>query len=707
MELEFRQSKRLTEVHELRKTVAGRLALVDSGTWTKEQAEARRQQIHAKRTRNAKNKVSPFVAWDGEGVTTKDGQHRYVLMCNSKGETLTNPDGLRTRETLLWILQSVGRDPNAINVAFGASYDANMILGTLSRKHCEQIARTGSTHWQTFRIEYRPRKELLVTRYARGRRHVKGNKVGISFQLWDVFGFFQCSFVEALKAWNIGIEDVTNIVEMKGKRSTFTLAEIPRMRDYCWQECKALVFMMDELRERCARIDLVPTRWDGAGALGTRLLGKYGVRAFMAPTLPLMQYAVQGAYYGGRIELIQWGNYEGKVFSHDIKSAYPWAATKLPCLAHGTWKKTTNVVDGFALYRVTFRSNPNRPRESPFYPLPIRTRNKSVHFVGHSTGWHWAPEIIQAQKHCRDTWEIEIHEGWIWEQECNHKPFAFLEELFAFRKELQAAQTFAEKVIKLAINSVYGKLAQRVGYSVGDSGKIPAYHQLEWAGYITALTRARMYELAMKSPEAVISFETDGLYATKQLAKSGDGTLGSWEVEEHTSITYIQSGFYFLQSQGKWKDKHRGFDPCKCSNIPCDCGAISRDGVLEAWRNGLTKLSGNTTRFQGMILCSRSESQFQEWKTWPKKPRELKLIPMGKRTVALMKYRPPRKRKTRALTSYVSLAATQLLPSQARLTWGIVEESEIHSLPWVTSGDLSQFEEAMQEEIYADAEDYT
>jgi hypothetical protein len=84
-------------------------------------------------------------------------------------------------------------------------------------------------------------------------------------------------------------------------------------------------------------------------------------------------------------------------------------------------------------------------------------------------------------------------------------------------------------VIKLMLNSIYGKFAQ----GVGNPGSPPRFASPWMAAAITAGTRRKVLKAALTAPKAVVSFMTDGIVAEKILpiATSAPGVkeLGEWE----------------------------------------------------------------------------------------------------------------------------------------------------------------------------------
>lgn len=610
------------DIRALRNSVDGRALLVKEGLWTADKAERRRKQMNSK---SSKTKSGPFVGWDGEGVAVQ-GRHRYVMLCNQFGTQLKNRKGIDTYSALATLCQYDRDHPGCNHVMYGGSYDANMMLGDLTRYECTELAETGVTFWQGFRIEYRPRKYLRITQYETGQRRSKHTKMS-SVTIWDVIGFFQMSFVKACSGWLSSDAEVMPFIEsMKQSRSLFKLSDMDEMERYCVEECKLLSKLMSKLRNHMRVVGLVPPRWDGAGAIGATMLRKHALRDCKGDSPLPVQTAAQHAYFGGRIESVQFGNHEQKCYGHDIVSAYPSAAVDLPCLAHGTWEQREPREGENGILHLVWESE---RLDEPFYPLPWRQTDGAVYFPYAGDGWYWQSEANAAYEYYQHfSGRLDIMDAWTWKPDCNHAPFSFIPGRFLQRAKYKANGNLAEKVLKLALNSVYGKLAQQVG---SKDGNPPAFHQIEWAGIITSKTRAAMLLLALEEPTAVIAFETDGMYATKRFRPDGDKSLGSWEVSEYDGITYVQSGVYWTRTNDQWGAKYRGFDP----------DSVIRDAVLQSWRNGIwgndfrypPDIRARSTRFQGMMTSVVSPEQFVGWRQWRTDERVLKPYPHGKRMI--------------------------------------------------------------------------
>ena len=129
----------------------------------------------------------------------------------------------------------------------------------------------------------------------------------------------------------------------------------------------------------------------------------------------------------------------------------------------------------------------------------------------------------------------------------DEKPFAFIRELFDLRARIMKADKKDVRaiILKLAYNSIYGKLAQ----SVGRKGVPPPYASPWMAAAITAGTRRKLLEAALTAPDSIVCFATDGIVSLKALEVfvPKEKTLGEWEHEvAKGGGVFAQSGVYAL-----------------------------------------------------------------------------------------------------------------------------------------------------------------
>lgn len=286
------------------------------------------------RTYQSKFDRGQFVAWDGEGVTRRK-RHDYVLFANSEGRTISNPNGLSTVDVLDMLLAGFDANPRAVHVGFAISYDVNMLLKDVPKRLLKLLWEHERVEWSVpgrmpYRLQYRPRKFFRVSQ-----SHIDGRRVSGTW--WDVWPFFQSSFVRALEKYGVGDERAREeMARMKGTRALFTVKQLPTIRLYNANECRDLVTLMERLRGSLHAAGLTVKRWDGPGAIAAELLSQNGYKAQVSTPPPVRVLdAAQYAYYGGRIECIRYGDVPGPIYHYDINSAYPAAMRTVPCHAPG------------------------------------------------------------------------------------------------------------------------------------------------------------------------------------------------------------------------------------------------------------------------------------------------------------------------------------------------------------------------------------
>jgi DNA polymerase type B, organellar and viral len=138
----------------------------------------------------------------------------------------------------------------------------------------------------------------------------------------------------------------------------------------------------------------------------------------------------------------------------------------------------------------------------------------------------------------------------------------FIEEYYALRLKYKKEGNVLEVVLKLALNSLYGKSAQSVGGLRGIDDKFIAAPRTAcpWiAGAITAGCRAMLIKAAIRAPRSIIMAATDALAATEQLHIESEGKpLGGWEMDIIDRAVFVKPGNYALAGKKGFKGKSRG-----------------------------------------------------------------------------------------------------------------------------------------------------
>jgi hypothetical protein len=194
-------------------------------------------------------------------------------------------------------------------------------------------------------------------------------------------------------------------------------------------------------------------------------------------------------------------------------------------------------------------------------------------------------------------------------------------------------QNLMSMPFKLGPNSIYGKLAQTVGWNK-EKAMPPRSHALPIAAWITSFCRASLYSAMRHAPDAIIAVEADSIITTvhpDMLGITLGNGLGEWDVDEYDEIVYLQSGMYHIRKGDEWvKARSRGLHASE----------YTIEMAEEYLRNALPDIDGNyptlhlTTkpRFIGAGAANASGRPFKDVHcVWQEQTREIGVGNSGKR----------------------------------------------------------------------------
>jgi hypothetical protein len=511
-----------------------------------------------------KRLANGFVGVDGEGAQDALHDNGAYLLLRAGNDYLHTGAPLHYLECFDF-LASLPYGPNY--VAYFFDYDVTMMCRQLPPDRLKRLmnvkARTRRNGGlfpvdvDGYQIDYRPGKEFKIRR--------EGEKHWIVIN--DVGSFFQCSFVKALEAWDIGTpEQIEKVKAGKASRSDFTeMTEIEI--EYNRIECELLAELMALFGKACRDIRFMPRKWQGPGELAASVLDHYDIsgRRDLHDISADVWQAANDSYYGGRFETTAVGNLPSPLYQWDINSAYPDSIRKLPCLLHGRWKVSQEPTSDLALCYVHFSGT---SPQHYLMGLPMRTEDGHIRYPHFGRGWYWLHELKMAR---HQTFDAQV--SWSYHKECDCEPFDFVEGLYTKRKAMGKGKQGI--TIKLLLNSLYGKMAQSIG-------KAPFANPI-YASLITSLTRTKLYEKVHELSGCddplnpcghnVYSLATDGLFA--EVSGDSKAGLGEWEVETIADpILLVQPGVYLGAA----------FERVKTRGIPLDRMKAYQDEFRMAWQ---------------------------------------------------------------------------------------------------------------------------
>lgn len=458
-----------------------------------------------------------FLGVDGESI-----RDRYVLF--GAGEvSLWDRRGLDLTKVLDW-LSTIKRERDTKLVAFSFHYDVGMMVRDYDDKSILRMMKSEPVKFGDWSVRYFPRRILRAV------------KSGARVEIFDVWGFFQCSFEEALRRQGL---PVPRIVKWgKKHRAEFTFREAKRIESYNGAECLGLAAMCQELANGMRSQGISIRSWHGPGALADSVMKKAHLREEMRRPNLGMKDLFARAYFGGRIETLKIGTLQS-VDVYDINSAYPEATTQLWDQTKGKWKQVhayTGKEYPVSLWHLEWIL----PPETYVGPLPYRRPDGRIYFPRRGRGWYWWPEASLAM---RLHPQVHVLEGYVWTGPQSTRLDSVVRDLYRRRLQLRAQKREVEAhVLKLSMNSLYGKMAQTIGRAPWQA---PA-----WAGYVTSYARAKLRETVIGYEQDVVAFATDGVFLRggAYLPVGLGDELGRWKLERGYSGLVLGAGLYHLEN---------------------------------------------------------------------------------------------------------------------------------------------------------------
>ena len=577
----------------------------------KERKNARRRDREREKGRNRL-----FVAWDSEGFDV-DGEHRLMQIVNSEYMSMqADNEGLTTDDCFDFLLTGAEMYPDAIHIMYGMSYDVNMMLKgvghELTYNNLQMLVNTGRCRCAGYSVEYVPRRYLRISEYEEWENeeppynHKKGPLIR-SISVWDVMQFFQMSFLDALNGM-FTPEELKECFRMelletqKKRRSQFTMEDLDSglLEKYSFEECIALVELMNRFRANCHDSGIHLNRYDGAGAGAASLMREHGLGPIIKQAQGIIEAdvnkglfgAIQVAYGMGHVEQFMIGHTRRKVHHYDRRAAFGSEMVGLCDLSDGRW--THHIynddfpwlpifdTEDWSLYKVYWDYREESCCIMPFF---YRRAGKPSHVYYPPQGytWVWSPELraalsFRAREYIKGC--PTVVEQWKFHPYSDRRPFAFVKDVYAKRLEYRRKGLHGQEIgIKSSINAIPGKLAQTVGYYDGGGDRdrmvIPAYFNLAYAGLITSAVRASVFEAMMQAPFDILGVATDGLWSFVPLELPIGEGLGEWKYEELSGFTSVQPGVYFTKRKegGKRVQHYRGFNQ----------ETIDEKDIIKAW----------------------------------------------------------------------------------------------------------------------------
>ena len=546
----------------------------------KETSQHKKSSHTARARKRAEARTEPltFVCVDGEGVTDESGNHKYVLIGVGENQ-VSDPNGLSWSRIFEFLYSEFTTGPVAYT-GFFLGYDF--------------------TQWVRSLPEYQARRLLDKTERAKRKRRMGHNGESLAGQeiyfpvdldgwefdilgtkrfklrpkgesrwmyICDTGGFFQKSFLSVIdpKEWKkpiVSDQEYATILRGKEQRNTAILDADMGRYNRLENEVLSRVLLQLDTGFRELGIHLSPKQWFGPGQAAQAWLDGRAItsKELQGIVPPWFLEAAIASYYGGWFEIMAHGLIPGITYEYDINSAYPYIISRLPCLAHGTYTRTT---DKRHIRRISDMGNTSMEtplsllrihawgegcrvsqevpdnRNHHIGPLPHRDADGNISRPLITEGWYWEHEIYAAM-------QAGIISGYDVSEKLTYtmcecpKPFREVQDIYNLRLSV-GKKTPLGIACKLVPNSLYGKFAQSVG--------MPKYGNPIYASLITSWCRTIILNAIATHPKGksdVVMVATDGVYfRTPHPYLAVSANLGEWDSGLREDICLFKPGVYW------------------------------------------------------------------------------------------------------------------------------------------------------------------
>lgn len=356
-------------------------------------------------------------------------------------------------------------------------------------------------------------------------------------------------------------------------------ADYPRdvMEAYNIRDSKVCYEFMQWLREQLHDLG-ASLETTAAKTAMTLFRSQYLDHAIEQPRRDILDKSYKG-YYGGRVSPIVKGHIEGPVREYDVASLYPYCMTKCEFpdpssirydRGNGKYsdsEQRTRVWESEGMTKATVKAP-----DMDIPVLPTKWDDKLLFPTGHITDWWCHNELRFALERGYEI--IEIEES-VWSDRTFNPFEGYVSDLFDKRLQYRDEGNATEYVVKLMMNSLYGKFGQKLDMDDGglfkrasetesvadlvgstvigdwfiesvetdDETGIPAHINPLLAAYVTARGRTELYrwfEYVQDNGGRVLYCDTDSVWTdTKLDGVSDDKVLGDLDYEGQYDDLYV------------------------------------------------------------------------------------------------------------------------------------------------------------------------
>jgi len=405
------------------------------------------------------------------GIDTETDNGNIFLISDDKGNFL-DLENITFEKIANWLLSYEG----CWLFCWNLQYDADCIVKLLPEEILRRYKWKKELRFQykKFKIHYIDKKKLTIS---------KGKH---SISLYDIMQYYDEKKLVTAYRINIKKDLDSEYLQTKEKRNEFTKHYYSRhkklIRRYCTIDCKLTRELAEHWIDTFFKVFLFySANWISSGYLAEKVLINNGVYIPLFNEAPFeVQELSRNSFYGGRFELISRG-FIGKCHIYDINSAYPYSLTKIPDITKGRWFSGNKIHHeaelGFFFIEASIDDSVR------ICPFPFRKKNGTICYpCGKFRTFVTLQELQMVVGDPKIQYKILDSHQFIPNKNCTYPFNEFIQTEYYKRQELQNKKDPLQQAIKVVLNSIYGKTAQRTNCSTSIffslSNPIPRFFQI-------------------------------------------------------------------------------------------------------------------------------------------------------------------------------------------------------------------------------------
>jgi len=353
------------------------------------------------------------------------------------------------------------------------------------------------------------------------------------------------TFYDTLRHWPISVKEMGKIIGLEKIEVAGDFINVK----YCRRDTEIVWHFVSSMLERYEGMGLKIKATLPAMAL--QLFGKDFTEIIKNPFAEDIKDFFRLGYYGGRVEVFQFGEINGLINHYDYNSLYPSVMREFKYPDLFAWKETvTPDFNNEGIAEITIEYP-----EHKICCLPVRTELELLYPYGTLRGAWCYPEIRQA---IEDGGRIkQVHRAI--EFNIMTRPFVgYVEHCYNKRLEAKAAGSDLDNVFwKLMLNSLYGKFAQSGGIEMIYDDRhftldsVGGHVNVIWSAYVTCYGRLKLLK-GMRSCKDIYYTDTDSLFCPDLLPEGKE--IGELKKEgSYSKCEFVGNKIYTLENESKAK----------------------------------------------------------------------------------------------------------------------------------------------------------